>query len=383
MTNVTSAKIVRDWRDANPYTQLTKQILLDTLGLETLRGADLQGTDLRGVNLAGEDLRNINLSGSNMSGAVLTGSDLRWAKLVRAYLRGVEMSRVNMHGATMNWTNMSHVNLRQATLDKSELRRASLYRANLTGVSARDTNLYGANLCMSEMRLINLQDSNLDKSDLDGSNLSGAGGSVLSIVGLHHYQCILKPTPRGWRVDIGCWRDKTVNELQELINGDKWPSAIGAEVDDLRPRLQTFINMSHAHMEAHHEALEIAQRYWTTDGERKRLAMSEPRKYRKRPVEIEAMQFAGSASDAHAVYSWVERNTAGIFEPLDVIEGRRSAPASGVSIDPRDGRMIIATLEGLHWADPGDWIIRGVQGEFYPCKPDIFAQTYEDVDNQT
>ena len=62
---------------------------------------------------------------------------------------------------------------------------------------------------------------------------------------------------------------------------------------------------------------------------------------------------------------------------MAVIEGRVPYPASGVSIDPRDGRLIISTLEGLHWADPGDWIIRGVQGEFYPCKPDIFAATYE------
>ena len=37
----------------------------------------------------------------------------------------------------------------------------------------------------------------------------------------------------------------------------------------------------------------------------------------------------------------------------------------------------IGTLEGVIHASPGDWIIRGVQGEFYPCKPDIFEQTYE------
>lgn len=109
--------------------------------------------------------------------------------------------------------------------------------------------------------------------------------------------------------------------------------------------------------------------------------MSETKKFRKKPVVIEAMQLTGDTAAWHGVYLWLERNTKGSFEPLDVIEGRKSAPASGVSIDPRDGRMIIATLEGLHWADPGDWIIRGVQGEFYPCKPDIFAQTYEEENN--
>ena len=102
-------------------------------------------------------------------------------------------------------------------------------------------------------------------------------------------------------------------------------------------------------------------------------------KFRKKPVVIEARQIVGSTSDWHGIYLWIEENALGSFEPLDVIEGRKPYPASGVSIDPRDGRLIISTLEGLHWADYGDWIIRGVQGEFYPCKPDIFEATYEAV----
>jgi hypothetical protein len=39
--------------------------------------------------------------------------------------------------------------------------------------------------------------------------------------------------------------------------------------------------------------------------------------------------------------------------------------------------LFIGTLEGVHRADPGDWIIQGIKGELYPCKPDIFAATYE------
>mgnify|MGYP001306922458 CR=1 FL=1 len=105
--------------------------------------------------------------------------------------------------------------------------------------------------------------------------------------------------------------------------------------------------------------------------------MKQPIKYRKRPVVIEAMQLVGNNAQLHAVYQWVEKNTLGSFEPLDVIEGRVPCPASGVSIDPRDGRMMIATLEGFHHANLGDFIIRGVQGEFYPCKPNIFEATYE------
>ena len=116
----------------------------------------------------------------------------------------------------------------------------------------------------------------------------------------------------------------------------------------------------------------------TTNSER--TVMTKPNHYRKKPVVIEAMQLAGTTAEIHAVYQWVEANTLGSFEPLSVIEGRKPYPASGVSIDPRDGRLIISTLEGLHWADPGDWIIRGVQGEFYPIKEAIFRETYEPVE---
>ena len=101
--------------------------------------------------------------------------------------------------------------------------------------------------------------------------------------------------------------------------------------------------------------------------------------YRKRPVVIEARQFTGTESESFAVYQWVEANTLGSFEPMSRIEGREPWPASGVTIDPRDGRMVIATLEGGHWVDLGDFVIKGVQGEFYPCKSDIFEATYERV----
>ena len=119
------------------------------------------------------------------------------------------------------------------------------------------------------------------------------------------------------------------------------------------------------------------------------------KKYRKKPVEVEAIQmpygypegvdpssdnYAGNIQ-AHEVYCWVEENTAGSFDCLPIIRGDEDAfwPESGVSIDPRDGRMIVATLEGGHWVDLGDYVIRGVQGEFYPCKPDIFAAAYEEA----
>lgn len=95
-------------------------------------------------------------------------------------------------------------------------------------------------------------------------------------------------------------------------------------------------------------------------------------KFRKKPVVIEARQLVGSNPDLHDVYHWIEKNTQGSFDPDD-----DEVPASGVSIDPETGFMLIATLEGVMQAKPGDWVIRGVQGEFYPCRSDIFEETYE------
>ena len=99
--------------------------------------------------------------------------------------------------------------------------------------------------------------------------------------------------------------------------------------------------------------------------------------FRKRPVVIEARQLAGAASDVHGVYQWIESHTSGSFDPLAVLGGYVPAPKSGVSIDPGTGELLIATMEGVMRASIGDWIIRGVAGEFYPCKDSIFSAAYE------
>lgn len=84
--------------------------------------------------------------------------------------------------------------------------------------------------------------------------------------------------------------------------------------------------------------------------------------YRKKPVVIMAMQYDGTDRTAKGVTGWV------------ISEGGMcvmySEPAEHLSIH---------TSEGVMRASPGDWIIKGVKGEFYPCKPDIFEQTYEPV----
>jgi hypothetical protein len=83
-------------------------------------------------------------------------------------------------------------------------------------------------------------------------------------------------------------------------------------------------------------------------------------KYRKKPVVVEVMQ-----------YNW---DDAGY--PKKVVQDN-IADFIGANLILVGDDIIIETLEGDMVAKRGDWIIKGVQGEFYPCKPDIFAATYE------
>ena len=85
-------------------------------------------------------------------------------------------------------------------------------------------------------------------------------------------------------------------------------------------------------------------------------------KYRKKPVVITAHQFDGSSSGVCELQHWIETGTFTKYQ-----------------IRTRDlGRTFkISTLEGDMLVSPGDYVIQGVQGEFYPCKPEIFEATYE------
>lgn len=83
-------------------------------------------------------------------------------------------------------------------------------------------------------------------------------------------------------------------------------------------------------------------------------------KYRKKPVVIEAVQWSGN----------------NLNEILDFMKDKQP----NYYEDDEKKLLTIQTLEGNMIASIGDYIIKGVQGEFYPCKPDIFEQTYEVVE---
>lgn len=84
-------------------------------------------------------------------------------------------------------------------------------------------------------------------------------------------------------------------------------------------------------------------------------------KYRKKPVVIEALRLPALNEEA----------TPEFVDELHDFLGDQPWESD------RAGALVIRTLEGDMRADPGDWIIRGVAGELYPCKPNIFAATYE------
>ena len=85
------------------------------------------------------------------------------------------------------------------------------------------------------------------------------------------------------------------------------------------------------------------------------------KKFRKKPVVIEAIQLTKE----------------------NVVEVLSFCNSSGNIVASNEDEMGISilTLEGTMTANTGDYIIKGVKGEFYPCKPDIFEQTYEEVDD--
>lgn len=86
-------------------------------------------------------------------------------------------------------------------------------------------------------------------------------------------------------------------------------------------------------------------------------------RYRKKPVEIEAEPWDGTPSGAGPIIDWI--NSFGTKTAV-----WREEPIEGI---------YIKTLEGEMHVSPHDFVIRGIQGEFYPCKPGIFTDSYDPV----
>jgi hypothetical protein len=92
--------------------------------------------------------------------------------------------------------------------------------------------------------------------------------------------------------------------------------------------------------------------------------------FRKKPVVIEALEFDGTVASADSIREWARKPDG------------MSAEAGRSTKGETCFHLRIETLEGTMSVSPGDWVILGVKGEFYPCKPDIFAATYEPADRR-
>jgi hypothetical protein len=88
-------------------------------------------------------------------------------------------------------------------------------------------------------------------------------------------------------------------------------------------------------------------------------------RYRKKPVEIDAFRWTGGPDQTE--------------DPEWICDALRSGDVRFADPGTPECTMLIETLEGTMTARMGDWIIRGTQGEIYPCKPKIFEQIYEAV----
>ena len=105
-------------------------------------------------------------------------------------------------------------------------------------------------------------------------------------------------------------------------------------------------------------------------------------KYRKKPVVIDAWHWEFDGTTTPDAPSWV---TDALGKP-DFGEGAIQFWPDGDRRLPDDNEwsskphIVIGTLEGVMRMLPGEWLIRGIKGELYPCKPDIFAATYEPVE---
>ena len=86
-------------------------------------------------------------------------------------------------------------------------------------------------------------------------------------------------------------------------------------------------------------------------------------KYRKKPVVIDAIQWDGTKSGKNRI--------------TDAFPAIRTTGQTGSLYKDEMSHWRIETLEGGHYVTKGDYVIKGVKGEFYPCKPDIFELTYE------
>jgi hypothetical protein len=190
---------------------------------------NLRGLDLRGLDLSELDLRWVDLCNANLRNASLRGADLRWADMC-----GTNLCRADLSGANLRLVDLTGSNLRLASLCGSDLILADLRWANLRG-----TNLRGADLYKTKGGPVTLP-------------ITPSGDGFLA------------PTPEGWRVTIGCWQHRTLDDLRVLVTDPdaEWPEATGKERERRRPLLATVLAFCEAHIAYHADVVFELAAWW-------------------------------------------------------------------------------------------------------------------------
>lgn len=128
------------------------------------------------------------------------------------------------------------------------------------------------------------------------------------------------------------------------------------------------------------------------------MGLLKPGTYEKKPVRIQAAQWEGEAYNATPIIDWILENGGTARYVGEGEDHPMRYPDEREVINPRVGNaqrvrsdapefIVIDTLEGAHRANVEDWVIKGVRKpplppDFYPCKPDVFDMTYEEVDDE-
>lgn len=105
--------------------------------------------------------------------------------------------------------------------------------------------------------------------------------------------------------------------------------------------------------------------------------------FEKKPVQIQAVQYINTQTRANQIIDWIQKNghEAHALYEVAVVD---ATTEGGTLIPFEHSKLVgieIVTLEGKMLATENDWIIKGIKGEFYPCKPDVFEDSYVKVGN--
>ena len=170
---------------------------------------------------------------------------------------------------TNPYTTMNASLLREV-LSLTNLCGADLGGADLWGAGLCGANLWGAGLCGADLGGADLGGANLTGANLGGANLTGAnltganywGGMPISTPSGEGY---IIPTPDGWHITIGCWRNHTLDDLRALIEDRaEWPEATGTLRERRRPILAAVLTLAEAHTEYHADLIPALAKKWGT-----------------------------------------------------------------------------------------------------------------------